>query len=872
MVMRGVVRLIGATVAGLTLLSGSVGTAGLVGTAAAAPPRAAGADSTRSALPLAAGASGLELKLTKVYPAATGLDDELVVTGSVRNVGTTTVKKTVVSLWLRPEVLADREAIDTWLSDGTLTLADHQLVQATVRNLPSGATGAFKLEVPPGQTGLTSEFGPRAIALQARVGGRRMASLRTTMVWAPTEITTPTRLSVLVPITSVTPSTHAGEPTAAELATGGRLKRILDAAQDKGMAWAIDPAVLTAAQRLGTGGIDRTPDDADLTEPDASSSGSPSSSAGAAVPSTTAGGSSGAKDDAAKTAGTGWLNQFKSDSRSRGLFGLPYADPDLTAVLGSRKGVPIVKSSDALGREATKAVLGTPLDTTLAWPADGRVNAATVRNLIQLKRKTVVLAAGTQTPDPPLDYTPTGRSTVRSSAGSLSGLLYDEQLSSLISSPASRTPIATQTLLAQLAAITMEQPGTGRHLLAVTPRNWNPDPTTVHNLMYALGSAPWISLRGISKLQAASGPPRAAPVYGTAAIKAQLAPGSVASAQILDKGLTTFAPILVDQAPALPLRERIASLISVSWRQDRVDPGQARIAVATDVNKLVGGVRLVDAGSYLFTAREQKIPVTVVNDTNYDIKVVIQLTARTGQLTIGGPETVKVKANQSKLVRIATKALASGDAVVEGKLVRPDGVALAPAKNFTVRVRLNWESWGMISIGSILGLVLVLGLVRGLRRNRRRIPVPIEAVPDVDEAATRRAAGGSEPTGPTGSGPSVPAGSGPSGSGPSGSGPAEPGGDPGSSQGSDGRTLTASAAVAAGASAGAVVGHRRPPAIARFPGPEPDPEPVPDPVPVPVSMPDLEPDPKAMGGPVTPDGVRPPPRTTTRTAPAARPG
>jgi len=222
------------------------------------------------------------------------------------------------------------------------------------------------------------------------------------------------------------------------------------------------------------------------------------------------------------------------------------------------------------------------------------------------------------------------------------------------------------------------------------------------------------------------------------------------------------------------------------------------------------------------------------------------------------------------------KARASGNVVVEGKLMTLAGNALGPGTNFTVRVRPNWESWGMIVIGSMLGFLLVIGLLRSLRRNRTRTRVPIEAVPDVDEAATRRAAGETESNGPSGSGPtgSGPAGSGPGGSGPPGSGPPGSGpprsGPPGSRPpgASAARSLAPPVFVPIGA--GPVRPVTRFPSMTPDPGPEPDPQSVPDPVPVPISMTDLEPDPKAMGGPVKQDGVRPPPRT--RAAPAARPG
>lgn len=813
---RVVVRLIGAAVAGLAVLSGPVATAGAAG------PRHS-AEATKSVLHAADG-TGVELNLTKVSPAAVGPDDDVVVTGTVRNLGTTALNTVRVSLWLRPDVLPDRKAIDTWLADPALVAGDEELSDGdvVVRGLASGATSAFSFKIAPGDTGLTenSDFGPRAIALQARTGGRRLALLPSTIVWAPSDITTPTRLSVMVPMTATTPSTHAGEPNAEiakDLLPGGRLERVLRAAQNPGMAWAIDPAVLTAAQRLISGGIDRKPDDADLTVSGTAQPDEPEQTAAAD-------GAAAISDTAAKSGAQSWLTAFQTEHRGRGLFGLPYADPDLTSVLKSSRGMPLLRTSDALGKAATMEALGGPIDTTLAWPADGRINVTTARSLVKLKRTSVILASDVQRPEPKLDYTPTGRSTVRTSAGSLDGLLYDEQLSTLIGTSGSKTPAATQTLLAQLAAITMEQSGSARHVLAVTPRTWSPDPAATRNLMNALGSAQWISLRGISELKDASGPPREAPVYRKAVVKAELPIGSISAAQVLDKGLSTFAPILVDPAPVQPLRERVASLLSVAWRLDRDELVPARIDVAADVNQLVDGVRL-GTSNYLFTAKKNNIPVTVINDTAYKIKVVVRLKPLTGQLTIAKTETVEVGPQQTAPVLMKAEAVASGNVTVEGKLLSTTGVALGPGKNFTVRVRPDWESWAMIVIGTILGFLLVIGLLRSIRRNRTRTPVPIGAVPDVDELATSRATVEAEMVGAS----------------------------------------VGAAAVGAGTAGGWASGTG---SAAYSP---PIPNPLPDPVPVPISMPGPEPDPKARGGSVKMDGVRPPMKPRVRGR-AVRPG
>jgi hypothetical protein len=815
-----VVRLVAATVAGLAMLSGSFTAAGAAELGAAAERSAVG------------DGAALELTLTKLSPAAVGPDQPLVVSGTVRNPGTTTIKSAGISLWLRPEVLPDRAAIDTWLAEGELATTDRELqATARVKSLAAGATARFTLKVAPGETGLysSSSFGPRAVALQVRTGDSQLAILRSTIVWAPTGVTTPTRLSLLVPITSSTPSTHAGQPTAeaaASLLSTGRLGHVLNAIQDPGISWVIDPAILTTAQRLSTKGIDRTPDDASLNDSASEDPDPPSPTSSAAT-------GPQIQDATAKAAAQDWLALFDSQRRGRDVFALPYADPDLTAVLRSTKGVALLHSSDTLGKTATEDALGAsistaPISTTLAWPADGRANAATIRGLVKLKRTSVVLAGNSQQPDPKLDYTPTGRSTVSSSDRNLIGLVADQQLSSLISSSAKQTPAATQTLLAQLAAITMEQAGTDRHLLATLPRTWDPDPSAVKKMMHALGTAPWIRLSGVSELQEASGPPRGAPIYHKSAAKAELPPGTVSAAQVMDKSLSSFAPILVDQAPVQPLRERIASLLSVAWRGDGDDTSVARKDVADEVSGLVSSVRLGTSSSYIFTAQKNRIPVSVINDSPYEIRVVVYLKPLSVQLTIGDPKEkakpITVGPGKTASIYLEAQAVSGGDVRVEGRLLGNTGVALGQVEQFTVRVRPNWESRAMIVVGSILGFLLVIGLLRSLRRNRTRARVPIEAVPDLDEAATQRAEAELAQSVAVGAS-SLRAGPWPNGY-----------STPGPIPDVDARTSR-----------------------------DPDPNPIADPVPIPLPEPALqesEPDPKVWGGPVTMDGVRPKVKTS----------
>jgi hypothetical protein len=694
----------------------------------------------------AAGTS-LQITLTRVSPVAVGPATALVVSGTAHNPGDSVVKHAGVRLRLHPGVLDGREAIDDWLSEGTLTPADTVLPgTAKLRAVGPGATTGFTITVPAGQLGLgtLSGFGPRGFTLESAAGTAQLGTLRSTFVWVPAPPSTRTRLSLIVPITATQPSTRAGSPTeqaAAAMLPGGRLQRLLSATEDKALAWAIDPALLAAAQRVIADGVSHdlsstgqssTPDS---TGGDGSASAGSSSSSTPGSPGTTTTVADAAKVEAAGT----WLSQFRADRRGRGLIGLPYADPDLTATLRSRASIPLLRGADALGRQVTLEALGMHIDTTIAFPANGKLNNTTATRLAANARTAVLLASATQPPDPQIAYTPTGRSTVKAGDQALEGLLYDEQLSGLLRDSGGRSDAAAvQTLLAQMAAITRERPET-RHLLAVTPRTWNPNPAGVRALIAALRSAPWVSLRGFNDLRdTPAQTPRTAIKYGTKAKNGELPIGHISAVLAMSRDLTTFAPALKDPDPVIsPLRERVTSLLSVNWRTERDRLGDVRSDVRQDVDRLVGAVRLQGGGTKLFTAKSANIPLTVDNSTPYTVRLLVRLKPSSGQLSFPGDVTVTAPANQRTIVLVPTRAVANGNVKVEAKLLTAAGGQLGSSLTFTVRVRPSWETRGMIVAGVVLGLLLVFGLLRGIRRDRARVPP--DAVPDVDEQASQRA-------------------------------------------------------------------------------------------------------------------------------------
>nr|WP_269327043.1 DUF6049 family protein [Kineosporia mesophila] len=716
-----------------------------------------GPSASSKTLGTAAASRNLQLTLSRVSPTSVTAQDDLVVTGVARNFSARALKNVTVSLRFSYTALDGRDAVVDWVEKGDVATTGTLLKSQDLGSIRAKQSVPFTLTVPAGGLGLSSwssSFGPRPFSLVASsAAGRQLDAIRSTLVWAPQGSDSKLGLTLLAPLTSVVPSTTAGlatEEAAAELLPDSRLSRILTATDDPAIGWAVDPALLAAAQSLKEGGISdaATKDDeeADGDEPTSSSSASPSQ-----PPDNEAATELGISNETAKTAGTAWLSRITSGRKKRTVLGLPYADTDLNSLLKGGKSSGLLRQSDKLGESIEKEALGSSLYSRIAWPADGQISRQAIDGLVDTGHQSVILSEGQQPADPEISYTPNGKSTVRSKDNTLTGLLYDDELSGLFTD-SGRDPGAetTQTMLAVLAAISTESAVTtsdsqSRQVLAVAPRNWDPRPGDVQRLTSALREASWVSLSSLKKLGQSSAVDRESHRYGRKALRSELPKGNLSNALAMDRELGNIAPALINNQDVVQrLEQRITSLLSYAWRSDLDGQAQARRAVMDDVGDLTGKVQLlIGTESKVFTARSALIPVTVDNKTDFDLRVSVSFSAGSGQLKIDRqPDPVTILAGHRQSFRVEATAIATGNVLVQTKLLTGEGTkqrVLGSPQTFEVKVRPKWESWGMIGMAVLLGLLLLVGLLRSFRRNKTRPKVPLSTIPDIDDEATRAA-------------------------------------------------------------------------------------------------------------------------------------
>ena len=733
-------------------------------------------------------ADPVSVRIESVNPGALTPTATLTLTGRITNTGAAALNHVFIRLRYRYETLKTRTELQRWAAgDPALTEAANELKQtrrALPAPLPAGGVVTFTLQVPASALRLpevAGAFGSRGLMVDAfadlpSTGTQRVGASYSFVVWDPAQSQDHTTLTVLAPVTSALPASDASDPTPALLATmasSGRLSRLAATIRSTSIGWAIDPALLDAARRAqtpgsaspsgpATGGTSTTTAPSTRaatpntgagtgTTPSGGTTGAPLTSTATATGGTSGGTSGGGATSAALTAAAaGWLADVTGTASANPPLVLPFGDPDLAA-LAHNQGSPLLAIARDQGDSTAHQVFGPQVRSSIAWPVDGRADAVTVNLLRGDAWQGIVLAVGTQPPASSPAATLSGRSTVTRESGTpLSGLVYDETLSSLIARLGAAgigtadASAVQQRMLAELATITAEQPGQSRHLLAVAPRTWDPDPGLVSTVLGTVDQARWVQPQSVdSLLTQAPTARRAGLLYSRQSRTAELPASVVTSATTMESSLAAFAPALTKPELILAdLRRREVSLVGAAWRgRSAAQLASVRAALQGQIHTVVTSVTVATGSDANVLSHSGRLQVTVRNSLNQTVHVKLVLRPRSGLLRLGSHEPFDVGPQGNATVVFPFRAAGNGAVQVEAALwTAPAGQSpIYQAPPFLVRVHSNWESVGLILAGVLLGMLVLLGLVRSIRRGRN--PLPPESAPDPDELLARKESG-----------------------------------------------------------------------------------------------------------------------------------
>jgi Family of unknown function (DUF6049) len=704
-----------------------------------------------SGAPAAVGAQALTVSLAAVTPTVAIPRTPIKITGSVRNSSGVSIAAPVARALIRQSPLSTRRDVSDWAS-ATVEPAMDEVAHASLgKSLGPGSVAVFTLTIPANAITHGEAFAILPLKVEVtgttstgaeRSGGVHtfLPTLRTVKEFVPLSI------AWLVPLTlDPDPALHGSASRARTAAwtraigPGSRLDRVIQGTENMKVTWAIDPAILGPQETPLAVSGSATPSPSPSPTPTTSQP--PSGSAATPDPVT------------AQT--TALAARLRAAAPGHTLWALPYADPDLAALLALPSGNDLLNK--AISHPSTLDVAVGPARSDIAWPVTGTLTPTSQTQLRRAFASPGLAGAVTSASTLSSKNGDTSDASRRASSG-LPLLAYDESLSRTVAQTSSKATgaITIQRFLADSMALLGEKPGTAhRAVLVAEPRTFDGDPTVLQSLFTAVAKAPWLTPATTGELLSVSTKltPEATG-SGTSGTPTS-PPSPTAQPPAPDPLKPGTSPITSDQLAAIPgTLSDIGGIASIlgngqlftdTWTDAQVQKLSARwrdhpgglAAIDTSTNAAIDYVSRnvkVAPSEVNFFADRGVMQVTVVNELPVPIHDVhLTLTPAQPRLRIERqPPALKIGAKSRANIKLQVKSIAAGLVNVDAVLTTPNGTALGEDALVTVRVQppATWIYW---VLGGLAGIVLVLGTQRSLRRGSTRASRPDGQEPPLND-------------------------------------------------------------------------------------------------------------------------------------------
>jgi Family of unknown function (DUF6049) len=441
------------------------------------------------------------------------------------------------------------------------------------------------------------------------------------------------------------------------------------------------------------------------------------------------------------TAGTGaavaaqWLEQLQAVAKGGCVVALPYADADLVAL---RRGGLADAASRAVvsGRQILSTLLLTPVANDIAWPADGRIDAATLAVVQSAGVRSVLLSADAVT----------GR--VRTGVVPLSGspaaaLLTDPLLTRAATAPqetpvtpgpgAAATaaslagdggPLSTQDLIGALDF----RAGASAPIVLAPPHQWGAEGIGARDLLDAVGTlvtAGDVTPVGLTDALAA---PQAAAVRPDPPVGASEVSGVAIGTLATAAGdLTDLRSAVVDAGVGITAAQLFApldlGLLRGATAAHRDAPAAAEGAARAELGRIDAirnSIRVLEPPNpYSLGTSDAPLPITIANALPVTVKVRIEIASTSG-LRVAPIEVQQIPPLGRRQVSVNAQVTRAGQFTVEAAVRTPAGELLGPPS----RLRVRSTAYGTITgwLTAIAGGLLVLLTARRIWRRVRGEP------------------------------------------------------------------------------------------------------------------------------------------------------
>lgn len=724
--------------------------------AAPLPAVTSQADASRPAvMGAAAEASGLVISINSLSPRIITSENEVIVSGTVRNDSPTTLANISLEVFVANETPISVAALTTALTEDEPD-ATHAAT-TSLTDVARGATVSFEIRIPTSSLPLTdaTEWGPRVVTVSAN-SGEYSGKDRSILVWDSGAQVSASRVSAVVPWTSSNATQDQAERSA-----------VLNLAASSGVTLAVDPLLIPRGPQP-TASPSPTPDSdtSDAESGQSDQSGAESGQSGAPTASPSASASPTPTPAPTATDPTQRSRDLQSEAFVSALMGaateliaLPEGDADLGALaLSGNAGFwdrasdsiagfpsslreagwvaptpstaspspsPSASASGQSGTTTTSPDAGPTILRNVAWPADTTFGTSFLSNYASADQITIAPASAL-TPAEEVTFTSYARVNVNPSTGETANdgtgartIAQQADLASILSWNASGGDEldAEQALTAITAIIVRERPSSSRTVFAAAARG-----TTVNESLTkrvnALFSPRWVS--ALSFTDMASSEPtdvdRQIVDAGTLDADTSTAITAMASSLTMLEPLAnaTDDPNAVYDSVTPQILPALSAQLTPSEQLD------SATAMTSQVTGMLSAVTVEPSSAVNLINKSANFPVLVRNNLPWPVRVNVTLVPDDPRLRATPALSQTLAAQGATTVEVPVGAIGSGDIEVTYKVTTPDGTVLDDSRTVTVRMRAGWEDAITAVIASLFGLLFLAGIRRSLRKRAAR--------------------------------------------------------------------------------------------------------------------------------------------------------
>ena len=724
--------------------------------AAPLPAVTSQADASRPAvMGAAAEASGLVISINSLSPRIITSENEVIVSGTVRNDSPTTLANISLEVFVANETPISVAALTTALTEDEPD-ATHAAT-TSLTDVVRGATVSFEIRIPTSSLPLTdaTEWGPRVVTVSAN-SGEYSGKDRSILVWDSGAQVSASRVSAVVPWSSSNATQDQAERSA-----------VLNLAASSGVTLAVDPLLIPRGPQP-TASPSPTPDSdtSDAESGQSDQSGAESGQSGAPTASPSASASPTPTPAPTATDPAQRSRDLQSEAFVSALMGaateiiaLPEGDADLGALaLSGNAGFwdrasdsiagfpsslreagwvaptpstaspspsPSASASGQSGTTTTSPDAGPTILRNVAWPADTTFGTAFLSNYASADQITIAPTSAL-TPAEEVTFTSYARVNVNPLTGETATdgtgartIAQQADLASILSWNASGGDEldAEQALTAITAIIVRERPSSSRTVFAAAARG-----TTVNESLTkrvnALFSPRWVS--ALSFTDMASSEPtdvdRQTVDAGTLDADTSTAITAMASSLTMLEPLAnaTDDPNAVYDSVTPRILPALSAQLTPSEQLD------SATAMTSQVTGMLSAVTVEPSSAVNLINKSANFPVLVRNNLPWPVRVNVTLVPDDPRLRATPALSQTLAAQGATTVEVPVGAIGSGDIEVTYKVTTPDGTVLDDSRTVTVRMRAGWEDAITAVIASLFGLLFLAGIRRSLRKRAAR--------------------------------------------------------------------------------------------------------------------------------------------------------